>query len=89
MYWYSFVHLYQARAQWSPLEEPKLGSEVDFSSFTASDTAQRHCAAPAIVHVPGTGHIASTTKYGPALQKDGGGLASRLGIRGSDPELRQ
>ena len=49
------IVLYQARAQWSPLEEPKLGSEVDLSSFSVHDAAQRHCAAPAIVHVPGTG----------------------------------
>ena len=68
----------------------KPGSEVDLSSFNTRDAAQRHCATPAGFRVPRTGRtIAGTTKHGPALQKDGDGLASRNGIRRADPELRQ
>ena len=77
------VGLVPARAQWCPLAEPK---EVDLSTFTAHDAAQTTAPRPQF-HVPSTGRtIASTIKHGPALQKDGGGLAS-LGIR-NFPELR-
>ena len=73
-----------------PLEEPKPGSEVDLLRFNTRDAAQRHCATPAGFRVPRTGRtITSTTKHGPALQKDGDGLASRNAIRRADPELRQ
>ena len=72
------------------MESPR-GTQARLGSRLVDCSRARRRAAPLrrarLFHVPRADRAYQTIRLGPALQKDED--ASRLGIRGADPELRQ
>ena len=88
LYWYSFASVSSKGTMESPRgTQARLGSRlVEFHH--ARRRAAPLCRARKFPRSPHRTHHARTNKHGTALRKDWSGFASRLEIRGADPDLR-